>query len=111
MEFESKMTKDQTKDLARAIVQNDDIPINSERTARDIAKTIANRVDDNIKRKQATDIYNKAQEVGYELSDEDTKHLTDAFPDEIMPMVDGVLAQSGNSITDHQRQTMLGTYF
>lgn len=31
--------------------------------------------------------------------------------DEIMPMVDGVLAQSGNSITDHQRQTMLGTYF
>lgn len=81
MEFESKMTKDQTKDLARAIVQNDDIPINSERVAYDIAKTIANRVDDNIKRKQATDIYNKAQEIGYELSDEDTKHLTDAFPD------------------------------
>lgn len=81
MESESKMTKDQTKDLAKAIVQNDDIPINSERVAYDVAKTIANRVDDNIKRKQATDIYNKAQEIGYELSDEDTKHLTDAFPD------------------------------
>lgn len=81
MESESKMTKGQTKDSARAIVQNDDIPINSERVAYDVAKTIANRVDDNIKRKQATDIYNKAQEIGYELSDEDTKHLTDAFPD------------------------------
>lgn len=81
MELESKMTKGQTKDLARAIVQNDDIPINNERVAYDVAKTIANRVDDNIKRKQATDIYNKAQEIGYELSDGDTKHLTDAFPD------------------------------
>lgn len=81
MESESKMTKGQTKDLARAIVQNDDIPINSSSVAYDVAKTIANRVDDNIKRKQATDIYNKAQEVGYDLSDEDIKHLTNAFPD------------------------------